>query len=146
MTSARPPKITSLVDDKNKKLKEGRSQDLKDALKGKVQETAIPLPWRMIFIEQMAEIQLITRRKVIVKKRGKLGKVKAWPALVDERDSVAIKLFDNLLNRSGNVEILFSPFTAGRIFHRRSSTSARKAAKQSQAWGCTLTGMAKCWS
>ncbi|OXW54714.1 RNA helicase, partial [Shigella flexneri] len=34
-------KITfRVVDDKNKKLKEGRSlQDLKDALKGKVQET-----------------------------------------------------------------------------------------------------------
>ncbi len=45
-------------------------------------------------------------------KRGNY-KVKAWPALVDERDSVAIKLFDNnpAGAKTGNVE-RSSPSTA----------------------------------
>ncbi len=65
-------------------------------------------------------------------KRGNY-KVKAWPALVDERDSVAIKLFDNPLEqKTGNVE-RSSPSTAAEIFPRRSSIYMRSY-QTKQAW------------
>ncbi len=41
-------------------------------------------------------------------KRGNY-KVKAWPALVDERDSVAIKLFDNPLEQQQAMCVRFTP-------------------------------------
>ncbi|XPE55944.1 DUF3418 domain-containing protein [Shigella flexneri] len=41
------------------------------------------------------------------RKRGDY-KVKAWPALVDERDSVAIKLFDNPLSKNRQCGTVFT--------------------------------------
>ncbi|WP_117085667.1 DUF3418 domain-containing protein, partial [Klebsiella pneumoniae] len=71
-------KITfRVVDEKNKKLQEGRSlQDL----------SGLHI-WSFGRLPESYE-----------QKRGNY-KVKAWPALVDERDSVAIKLFDNPLEQ-----------------------------------------------
>ena len=89
-------KITfRVVDDKNKKLQEGRSlQALKDALKGKVQETLSAVADDGIEQSGLHIWSFGTLAESYEQKRGNY-KVKAWPALVDERDSVAIKLFDN---------------------------------------------------
>ncbi|XPE41614.1 DUF3418 domain-containing protein [Shigella flexneri] len=57
-------------------------------------------------------------------------KVKAWPALVDERDSVAIKLFDNPLEQTGDV-VRFTPpvaaeySIANQIFARKLPNKAK---------------------
>ena len=84
-----------MVDDKNKKLQEGRSlQALKDALKGKVQETLSAVADDGIEQSGLHIWSFGTLAESYEQKRGNY-KVKAWPALVDERDSVAIKLFDN---------------------------------------------------
>ncbi|WP_152063953.1 DUF3418 domain-containing protein, partial [Escherichia coli] len=93
-------KITfRVVDDKNKKLKEGRSlQDLKDALKGKVQETLSAVADDGIEQSGLHIWSFGQLPESYEQKRGNY-KVKAWPALVDERDSVAIKLFDNPLEQ-----------------------------------------------
>ena len=86
------------VDDKNKKkLAEGRSlQDLKEALKGKVQETL-----SAVADDGTSRAGCVSGVSVSCRRlRAKRGnyKVKAY-ALVDERDSVAIKLFDNPLEQ-----------------------------------------------
>ena len=84
-----------VVDEKNRKLSEGRDLALlKQALKGKVQET----------LSQVADDGLEQSGLHIwsfgnlpdhfEQKRGNYS-VKAWPALVDEKDSVAIRLFDS---------------------------------------------------
>ncbi|MDU7606796.1 MAG: DUF3418 domain-containing protein, partial [Escherichia coli] len=93
-------KITfRVVDDKNKKLKEGRSlQDLKDTLKGKVQETLSAVADDGIEQSGLHIWSFGQLPESYEQKRGNY-KVKAWPALVDERDSVAIKLFDNPLEQ-----------------------------------------------
>lgn len=84
-----------VVDENNRKLSEGRDlSQLKQALKGKVQET----------LSQVADDGLEQRGLHIwsfgdlpdhfEQKRGNYS-VKAWPALVDEKESVAIRLFDS---------------------------------------------------
>ena len=89
-------KITfRVIDENNRKLAEGKDLDaLKLQLKGKVQET----------LSQVAEDGLEQSGLHIwsfgdlpdhfEQKRGSYS-VKAWPALVDEKDSVAIRLFDS---------------------------------------------------
>ena len=89
-------KITfRVVDENNRKLTEGKDLDaLKLQLKGKVQET----------LSQVADDGLEQSGLHIwsfgdlpdhfEQKRGNYS-VKAWPALVDEKDSVAIRLFDS---------------------------------------------------
>ena len=84
-----------VVDEHNRKLAEGKDLDaLKQQLKGKVQET----------LSQVADDGLEQNGLHLwsfgdlpdhfEQKRGNYS-VKAWPALVDEKDSVAIKLFDS---------------------------------------------------
>ena len=84
-----------VVDEHNRKLAEGKELDvLKQQLKGQVQET----------LSQVADDGLEQSGLHIwsfgdlpdhfEQKRGSYS-VKAWPALVDEKDSVAIKLFDS---------------------------------------------------
>jgi len=89
-------KITfRVIDENNRKLAEGKDLDaLKQQLKGKVQET----------LSQVADDGLEQSGLHIwsfgdlpdhfEQKRGSYS-VKAWPALVDEKDSVAIRLFDS---------------------------------------------------
>ncbi|MBK0031484.1 ATP-dependent RNA helicase HrpA [Erwinia sp. S43] len=89
-------KITfRVIDENNRKLAEGKDLDaLKLQLKGKVQET----------LSQVADDGLEQSGLHIwsfgdlpdhfEQKRGSYS-VKAWPALVDEKDSVAIRLFDS---------------------------------------------------
>ena len=89
-------KITfRVVDENNRRLAEGKDLDaLKQQLKGKVQET----------LSQVADDGLEQSGLHIwsfgdlpdhfEQKRGSYS-VKAWPALVDEKDSVAIRLFDS---------------------------------------------------
>ncbi|ERK17505.1 ATP-dependent helicase HrpA [Pantoea sp. AS-PWVM4] len=84
-----------VVDEHNRKLQEGKDlHQLKQALKGKVQETLSKVAddgleqsglhiWSFGDLPQSYE-----------QKRGSY-QVKAWPALVDEKDSVAIRLFDS---------------------------------------------------
>lgn len=84
-----------IVDEHNRKLLEGKDlHQLKQALKGKVQETLSKVAddgleqsglhiWSFGDLPQSYE-----------QKRGNY-QVKAWPALVDEKDSVAIRLFDS---------------------------------------------------
>jgi ATP-dependent helicase HrpA len=68
--------------------------------------------------------------------------VKAWPALVDERDSVAIKLFDNpqeqqqAMWRGLRRLLLLNIPSPIKYLH--------ETAEQSQA-GLYLTRTAKCW-
>ncbi|MCE0491575.1 ATP-dependent RNA helicase HrpA [Pantoea sp. Mb-10] len=89
-------KITfRIVDEHNRKLEEGKDLHLlKQRLKGKVQETLSQVAddgleqsglhiWSFGALPQSYE-----------QKRGSY-RVKAWPALVDEKDSVAIRLFDS---------------------------------------------------
>ncbi|HIC6119578.1 TPA: ATP-dependent RNA helicase HrpA [Salmonella enterica subsp. enterica serovar Infantis] len=93
-------KITfRVVNDKNKKLQEGRSlAELKNALKGKVQETLSAVADDGIEQSGLHIWSFGELPESYEQKRGNY-KVKAWPALVDERDSVAIKLFDNPLEQ-----------------------------------------------
>ncbi|SPX53144.1 ATP-dependent helicase hrpA [Klebsiella pneumoniae] len=67
---------------------------MKDALKGKVQETLSAVADDGIEQSGLHIWSFGTLAESYEQKRGNY-KVKAWPALVDERDSVAIKLFDN---------------------------------------------------
>ncbi len=64
--------------------------------------------------------------------RSAATKVKAWPALVDERDSVAIKLFDNPLEQK---QAMWNGLRRLLLLNIPSPIKyfARKAAKQSQA-------------
>ncbi|WP_158663283.1 DUF3418 domain-containing protein, partial [Escherichia coli] len=82
------------MDDKKKKLKEGGYlPELKDALKGKVQGTLSAVEDDAI---EQSGLHIWTFGQLPESYEQRRGnyKVKAWPALVDERDSVAIKLFD----------------------------------------------------
>jgi ATP-dependent helicase HrpA len=89
-------KITyRVVDENNRKLNEGRDlAALKLALKGKVQETLSlvaddGLEQSGLHIWSFGDLP-----DHLEQKRGNYS-VKAWPALVDEKDSVAIRLFDS---------------------------------------------------
>lgn len=89
-------KITyRVVDENNRKLNEGRDlAALKMALKGKVQETLSlvaddGLEQSGLHIWSFGDLP-----DHFEQKRGNYS-VKAWPALVDEKDSVAIRLFDS---------------------------------------------------
>ena len=89
-------KITfRVLDEHNRKLKEGKDlAALKTALKGKVQETLSKvaddgLEQSGLHIWSFGDLP-----SQFEQKRGNYS-VKAWPALVDEKDSVAIRLFDS---------------------------------------------------
>ena len=89
-------KITfRVVDENNRKLSEGRDlAALKQQLKGKVQETLSlvaddGLEQSGLHIWSFGDLP-----DHFEQKRGNY-RVKAWPALVDEKDSVAIRLFDS---------------------------------------------------
>ena len=89
-------KITfRVLDEHNRKLKEGKDLTaLKAALKGKVQETLSKvaddgLEQSGLHIWSFGDLP-----SQFEQKRGNYS-VKAWPALVDEKDSVAIRLFDS---------------------------------------------------
>ncbi len=76
-------------------------------------------------------------------KRGNY-KVKAWPALVDERDSVAIKLFDNPLEQQQAMGAAYAVCCCSIFLHQLSICMRNCRIKPS--WDCTLTRTAKCWS
>ncbi|CAO96717.1 ATP-dependent RNA helicase HrpA [Erwinia tasmaniensis] len=89
-------KITfRIVDEHNRRLAEGKDlAALKVQLKGKVQETLSHvaddgLEQRGLHIWSFGDLP-----DHFEQKRGSY-RVKAWPALVDEKDSVAIRLFDS---------------------------------------------------
>ena len=89
-------KITfRVLDEHNRKLNEGKDlAALKAALKGKVQETLSKvaddgLEQSGLHIWSFGDLPTQFEQK-----RGSYS-VKAWPALVDEQDSVAIRLFDS---------------------------------------------------
>ena len=89
-------KITfRVLDEHNRKLQEGKDLTaLKAALKGKVQETLSKvaddgLEQSGLHIWSFGDLP-----SQFEQKRGNYS-VKAWPALVDEKDSVAIRLFDS---------------------------------------------------
>lgn len=89
-------KITfRVLDEHNRKLKEGKDlAALKASLKGKVQETLSKvaddgLEQSGLHIWSFGDLPAQFEQK-----RGNYS-VKAWPALVDEKDSVAIRLFDS---------------------------------------------------
>lgn len=84
-----------VVDENKRKLAEGRSLPaLKEALKDQVQETLSAIADDGI--EQQG-LHIWSFGELVQSYEQKRGgyRVKAWPALVDEGDSVAIKLFDN---------------------------------------------------
>ncbi len=89
-------KITfRVVDERNKTLREGKDLEvLKGALKGKVQETLSAVADDGIEQSGLHIWSFGTLPESYEQKRGGY-KVKAWPALVDEKESVGIKLFDN---------------------------------------------------
>ncbi|MCX8963738.1 ATP-dependent RNA helicase HrpA [Erwinia psidii] len=84
-----------VVDEHNRRLAEGRDlAALREKLKGKVQETLSlvandGLEQRGLHIWNFGDLP-----DHFEQKRGNYH-VKAWPALVDEKDSVAIRLFDS---------------------------------------------------
>ncbi|MBA2814404.1 ATP-dependent RNA helicase HrpA [Candidatus Pantoea persica] len=84
-----------VLDENNRKLKEGKDLSaLKAELKGKVQETLSKvaedgLEQSGLNIWSFGELP-----RSYEQKRGSY-QIKAWPALVDEKDSVAIRLFDS---------------------------------------------------
>ncbi len=89
-------KITfRVLDEHNRKLQEGKDlAALKAALKGKVQETLSKvaddgLEQSGLHIWSFGDLPTQFEQK-----RGNYS-VKAWPALVDEKESVAIRLFDS---------------------------------------------------
>ncbi|GLR09276.1 ATP-dependent RNA helicase HrpA [Mixta theicola] len=89
-------KITfRVLDEHNRKLKEGKDlAALKAALKGKVQETLSKvaddgLEQSGLHIWSFGDLP-----SQFEQQRGSYS-VKAWPALLDEKDSVAIRLFDS---------------------------------------------------
>ncbi|MBJ3816763.1 ATP-dependent RNA helicase HrpA [Shimwellia pseudoproteus] len=84
-----------VVDEHNKKLREGPSLEaLKTSLKDKVQETISAVADDGIEQSGLHIWSFGALPDHYEQKRGNY-RVKAWPALVDEKDSVAIKLFDN---------------------------------------------------
>ncbi|MFU9138111.1 ATP-dependent RNA helicase HrpA [Erwinia tasmaniensis] len=89
-------KITfRVVDEKNRKLGEGRSlTQLKDALKGKVQETLADVADDGLEQSGLQSWSFGDLPDHFEQKRGSYS-VKAWPALVDEKESVGIRLFDS---------------------------------------------------
>ena len=89
-------KITfRVVDERNKPLREGKDLEaLKGALKGKVQETLSAVADDGIEQSGLRRWSFGTLPESYEQKLGGY-KVKAWPALVDEKESVGIKLFDN---------------------------------------------------
>jgi ATP-dependent helicase HrpA len=137
-------KITfRVVDDKNKKLQEGRSlQELKEALKGKVQETLSAVADDGIEQSGLHIWSFGQLPESYEQKRGNY-KVKAWPALVDERDSVAIKLFDNPLEQQQMMWrglrrlLLLNIPSPIKYLHEKLPNKAKL--------GSTLTRTAKCW-
>ncbi|MDF7680964.1 ATP-dependent RNA helicase HrpA [Enterobacteriaceae bacterium ESL0689] len=89
-------KITfRVVDENNRKLAEGCSlAALKERLRDKVQETLSAIADDGIEQQGLHIWSFGELAQSYEQKRGGY-RVKAWPALVDESDSVAIKLFDN---------------------------------------------------
>ncbi|BDH46030.1 ATP-dependent RNA helicase HrpA [Salmonella enterica subsp. enterica serovar Choleraesuis] len=84
-----------VIDENRKKLNEGKDLTaLKDALKGKVQETLSAVADDGIEQSGLHIWSFGSLPEHYEQKRGGY-QMKAWPALVDERDSVAIRLFDN---------------------------------------------------
>jgi ATP-dependent helicase HrpA len=132
-----------VVDDKNKKLLEGRSlSELKEALKGKVQETLSAVADDGIEQSGLHIWSFGQLPESYEQKRGNY-KVKAWPALVDERDSVAIKLFDNpqeqqqMMWRGLRRLLLLNIPSPIKYLHEKLPNKAKL--------GCTLTRTARCW-
>ncbi|QKJ87230.1 ATP-dependent RNA helicase HrpA [Paramixta manurensis] len=89
-------KITfRVVDDKNRKLKEGKDlTELKAQLKEKVQETLSNVADEGLEQSGLHIWSFGDLPDHFEQKRGNYS-VKAWPALVDEKESVAIRLFDS---------------------------------------------------
>lgn len=84
-----------VVDENNHKLGEGRDlSTLKVALKGKVQETLTKVADEGLEQSGLHLWSFGDLPDHFEQKRGSYS-VKAWPALVDEKDSVAIRLFDS---------------------------------------------------
>ncbi len=84
-----------VVDEQNRKLQEGKDLDaLKRNLKEKVQETLSAVADDGI---EQSGLHIWSFGDLPAHYEQKKGnyRVKAWPALVDEKESVAIKLFDN---------------------------------------------------
>jgi len=84
-----------VVDENNRKLAEGRDLSaLKVALKGKIQETLTEVADEGLEQTGLHLWSFGDLPNHFEQKRGNY-RVKAWPALVDEKDSVAIRLFDS---------------------------------------------------
>ncbi|MBV5095824.1 ATP-dependent RNA helicase HrpA [Tenebrionicola larvae] len=84
-----------VVDERNKTLREGKDlAALKRGLKEKVQATLSAVADDGIEQRGLHIWSFGTLPQSYAQKRGGY-EVKAWPALVDEKDSVAIRLFDN---------------------------------------------------
>lgn len=84
-----------VVDDKGNTLKQGRSLALlKQQLQGKVQETLSAVAEQGIEQDKLTEWSFgLLPREYIKVQSG--YQIKAFPALVDDKDSVSIKLLDN---------------------------------------------------
>lgn len=88
-----------VVDEHNKKLKEGKDlSELKGGLKDKVQQTLSALADDGIEQSGLHIWSFGSLPESYEQKRGNY-RMKAFPALVDEKKSVAIKLFDNPLEQ-----------------------------------------------
>ncbi len=89
-----------VVDEKNKTLREGKSLTaLKSTLKEQVQQTLSAVADDGIEQSNLHLWSFGTLPDCYEQKRGGY-EVKAYPALVDEKDSIAIKLFDSELEQS----------------------------------------------
>jgi len=89
-----------IVDDKNKPLREGKSLTaLKSTLKEQVQQTLSAVADDGIEQNNLHVWSFGALPDCYEQKRGGY-EVKAYPALVDEKDSIAIKLFDSELEQS----------------------------------------------
>jgi ATP-dependent helicase HrpA len=84
-----------VVDDKGNTLKQGRSLALlKQELQGKVQQSLSQVAERGIEQEQLTQWSFGQLPREYIKMQAGY-QIKAYPALVDNKDSVAIKLLDN---------------------------------------------------
>ncbi|WP_296298441.1 ATP-dependent RNA helicase HrpA [Rheinheimera sp.] len=84
-----------VVDDKGNTLKQGRSLALlKQQLQGKVQQTLSAVAEQGIEQDKLTEWSFGELPREYIKVQSGY-QIKAFPALVDEKDSVAIKLLDN---------------------------------------------------
>lgn len=84
-----------IVDEQNKKIREGKNLDeLKRSLKDNIQKTLSAVAEQGI---EQSDLHLWSFGSLPQRYEQKRGgySMKAFPALVDEKDSVAIKLFDN---------------------------------------------------